>query len=51
MLLCFKVLVNLAIHFDVLHSSVENDQNFGVDCPVIQVGDVALKNELQAGQR
>ena len=27
--------------------NVQNDEHFGRDCPVVQVGDVALKDELQ----
>ena len=36
-LLCLKVFVDFAVDLDVLHASVENDQDFGVDGPVVEV--------------
>lgn len=49
-LLRLEVLVDLAVYFDVLEAAVENDQDFSVDGPVVQVRDVALEHELERGQ-
>ena len=46
-LLTLEVLVDLAVNLDVLQRAVEHDQHFGVDGPVVEVRDVALKRELK----
>ena len=35
MLFALEVFVYLAVYFDVLKRTVEHDEDFGVDCPVI----------------
>lgn len=47
MLFAFQILINLAVHFDVLERTVEHNEHLGVDCPVIQVGDMAFKSKLE----
>lgn len=37
MLFALEVFVYLAVYFDVLKRTVEHDEDFGVDCPVIQI--------------
>ena len=37
MLFALEVFVYLAVYFDVLKRMVEHDEDFGVDCPVIQI--------------
>ena len=51
MLFALQVLVDLAVHLDVLQRAVEHNQHFGVDGPVVQVADVALEDELEGAQR
>ena len=50
MLLRLKVLVDFAVNLDVLQATMENDEDLGVDCPVVQVRDVALEHEFEGGQ-
>ena len=45
--LSLQILDNLAINLDVLQASVKNDKNLSCDSPVVEVRNVALKNELQ----
>ena len=51
MLLGLEVLVDLAVDFDVLEAAVENDEDFSVDGPVVQVGNVSFKYELECRKR
>ena len=46
MLFALKVFVYLAVYFDVLKRTMEHNEDLGVDCPVIQIRDVAFKGKL-----
>ena len=42
----FEVLIDFAVHFNVLEPTVEDDENLSVDGPVVEVADVALEDEF-----
>ena len=46
----FEVLIDFAVHFNVLEPTVEDDENLGVDGPVVEVADVALEDEFERAE-
>ena len=47
MLILFQVLYHFAVDSLVLESPVQDNEDLGGDCPVIQVGNVAFQDELK----
>jgi len=50
MFFAFEVLIDFAVHFNVLEATVEYNKDLGVDGPVIEVADVALENEFEGAE-
>lgn len=50
MLFGLQVFNDLTVDFDILESSVKDDEDLGSDGPIVEVGNVALKDELQRAQ-
>ena len=51
MLVLLQIFDDLPVDADVLERSVDDDEHLGGDCPVVQVGDVSLKEELKCANR
>jgi len=47
MLFRFEFFVDLPVDLDVLEGAMEDYQDFCIDGPVVEVGDVAFESELQ----
>ena len=50
-LLAFQVFVDLAVHFDVLERSVEDDEALEVDGPVVEVRNVPFEHKFERADR
>jgi hypothetical protein len=50
MLFTFEVLIDFAVNFNVLEATMEDNEYFCVDGPVVEVADVALEDEFERAE-
>ena len=51
MLIFLQITDHFPINSFVLQRTMQNDENFGCDAPVVQVGNMTFKDELQCAYR